>query len=65
MGVSVLKGQTTHVGGSPRWKELGRVEVGRWQWCEAGMVGGDHVLLRHQDQLKCWIYLQEEVIRGL
>lgn len=41
--------------GFPRWKELGRVEVGRGRWCEVSMVGGDYVLLRHQAQLKGWI----------
>ena len=48
--------------GSPKWKELGRVEVGRGQWCEAGMVGGVHVEAPGPVSVG---YLQEEVIREL
>lgn len=59
MRANVVKGKTTHVR-ALRWKELGRIEVGRGSWCEASMLGGDHVLLRYQAQLKGWI-----LVRGL
>lgn len=51
--------------GSLRWKEFGRVEVGRGQCCEAGMVGGDHVLLRPWAQLQCWELARESYQRAL